>query len=293
MPRSMTGFGRSTTRDDDWTQTWEIRSVNSRHLDIKWRTPLFVRSQEPEWEKVVREYAARGRLEINLYVKTARPELIGMSLNQSLAGAMLAQLNDFATGYSLPFAPDINRFLNIAPLWEDDLREPDLALLARLTDGLRLALDDWNASRRTEGKAMAEDMIMRHGRLRDKLQSIRERTPQLREEKFAALQARIQNTLDKFNIRLEPERVLQEIALLSDRLDITEELTRLAAHLDRFSEILEQGGEVGKRLDFTLQECFREINTCGNKAQDALISRLTVDFKTELEKCRELVQNLE
>nr|BAD99033.1 hypothetical protein [Desulfovibrio vulgaris] [Nitratidesulfovibrio vulgaris str. 'Miyazaki F'] len=86
---------------------------------------------------------------------------------------------------------------------------------------------------------------------------------------------------------------LQEITLLADKLDVSEELTRLRAHLDRLRELMDQGGDAGKRLDFTLQECFREINTCGNKIQDAQISRLVVDFKSELEKYREQVQNIE
>jgi uncharacterized protein (TIGR00255 family) len=99
--------------------------------------------------------------------------------------------------------------------------------------------------------------------------------------------------LARNEVDLEEQRFLQEITLLSDKLDVSEEITRLNTHLVRLRELMQSGGDAGKRLDFTLQECFREINTCGNKIQDPQISHVVVDFKNEMEKCREQVQNLE
>ena len=99
--------------------------------------------------------------------------------------------------------------------------------------------------------------------------------------------------LEAHGANLEEGRFLQEITIMADKLDVSEELTRLKAHMERLREILAQGGDAGRRLDFTIQECFREINTCGNKIQDSQISRIIVDFKNELEKCREQVQNIE
>ncbi len=99
--------------------------------------------------------------------------------------------------------------------------------------------------------------------------------------------------LDAMGAEYSEDRMLQETVILTDRIDVSEELTRLAAHLSRIGKVLDKGGESGKRLDFLLQETFREINTCGNKAQNSEISSIVVDFKTELEKCREQVQNLE
>lgn len=99
--------------------------------------------------------------------------------------------------------------------------------------------------------------------------------------------------LERLGQELDENRFLQEVAYMADRLDVSEELTRLGAHMNRLREIVSQGGDVGRRLDFTLQECFREVTTCGNKIQDLQISRLIVDLKNELEKCREQVQNLE
>lgn len=293
MPKSMTGFGRASVQEKDWSITWELRSVNSRHLDLKWRLPLFLRSMETAWERVVREHAQRGRLELFLHVAVHRPELLGLSLNMALAKGMFEQVAALAKEMGENFAPDFSRVLTLQQLWEDDLREPDPGLVNDVQQTLRLALEDWNRSRGQEGQVLLTDLRGRLETMAGLSTEIKARLPQAREEKFAAMQTRIQNMLDRYAIDLDQERLLQEVALLSDRLDVSEELTRLDAHLDRLGSILDKGGESGKRLDFTLQECFREINTLGNKSQDAAISQLVVEFKAELEKCREQVQNLE
>jgi uncharacterized protein (TIGR00255 family) len=293
MPKSMTGFGRSFLHQENWRLTWEIRSVNSRHLDLKWRLPVFLRSLEAGWERLVRQHASRGRLELLLYVKLHKPELMGISLNRSQALAMLGELQQLAGEIESSFSPDINRLLSVPQVWEDELREPDTGLVADVEQSLHAALEDWNQSRRTEGKATVEDLTNRLTLLRQLLGQIKGRLPTVKEDRFAAMRNRIQGSLERFAIDLDQERILQEIAVLGDRLDVSEEMVRLEAHLARLDEIMDNGGETGKKLDFTLQECFREINTLGNKAQDSLVSTFVVDFKAELEKCREQVQNLE
>lgn len=293
MPKSMTGFGRSFLQQENWRLTWEIRSVNSRHLDLKWRMPVFLRSLEAGWERLVRQHAGRGRLELLLYVKLHKPELMGISLNRSQALAMLGELQQLAGEIESSFSPDINRLLSVPQVWEDELREPDTTLVADVEQSLHAALEDWNQSRRTEGKATVDDLTHRLTLLWQFLGQIKERLPAVKEDRFAAMRHRIQSSLERFAIDLDQDRILQEIAVLSDRLDVSEEMVRLEAHLARLDEIMANGGETGKKLDFTLQECFREINTLGNKAQDSLVSTFVVDFKAELEKCREQVQNLE
>lgn len=293
MLKSMTGFGRAALQEPNWSLVWEVRSVNSRHLDLKWRTPYLVRGLETGWEKIIRCFASRGRLEIFLSLGILKPELLGTSFNEPLATHMLGQLRRFAAANDCTVGPNLNAFFQVPQLWADELRELDPTLASSLEETLRLALADWNKARGVEGRHLAEDLTMRLGRLENGLAAIKELAPTVREEKFGALTTRVQFILDKYSIPADQDRLLQEIAMLSDRLDICEELTRLRGHLDRLRELLHNGGEAGKALDFTLQECFREINTCGTKAQDSRISRLVVDFKVELEKCREQVQNLE
>jgi uncharacterized protein (TIGR00255 family) len=293
MPRSMTGFGRFIGQEDGFTQSWEIKSVNGRHLDLKWRLPLFVRGMESQLEKVVREAATRGRVDVTLNLSVSKAEVLGLSFNSSLAGAMLDELEGFAATRGLAFAPDLTRLMGFSFLWEEGGGETNSELAATLEAGLRAALADWNESRAAEGRALAKDLAKRFIRLEEWQSQLKERAPQAKAEKIEALRNRIQSALDAYAVDLDQARLTQEVVSLSDRLDVTEELTRLRVHLDQLNALISGDGEHGKKLDFMLQECFREINTCGNKAQDTGMGRIVVDFKAELEKCREQVQNLE
>lgn len=293
MIRSMTGFGGHTASQGEQAQQWEIKSVNGRFLDVKWHLPLQLRSQEAHWEKMVREVAARGRVEISLNINSTAQSSTRMRLDLEAASTMLDQLQALAESRYLPFAPDISRLLGVGCLWEDNQSQDDETLLHELTQGLTYALTDWNASRETEGRRLIEDVMDRIGLLKSWFAEITARAPEVKEEKFQAMQTRIEGLLNKLGLEPDQGRLLQELVVLSDRLDISEEMTRLSAHLDQLVVVLKGDAQAGKRLDFILQECFREINTCGNKAQDSFISRLVIDFKTELEKIREQVQNIE
>lgn len=293
MPASMTGFGRVETNGEDFSHVWEIRSVNNRFLDVKWRMPSVLRTLEVKFDKLLRKHASRGRVDINLTVETRSAALLGVSLNAAQAGAMLDQLRALAAEQNVSFTPDLNRLLSAANLWRDDSAEPDPRLAASLQEGFLKAVADWNASRRVEGGELARDLKGRFAHLRELAAAVAVRVPLVLKEKQAATAERLNALVAQSGLAFPDERLAQEVAVLADRLDVTEELTRLSAHLDRLDEALAVDGETGKRLDFLIQEAFREINTCGNKAQDSEVSRLTVDFKVELEKCREQVQNIE
>jgi uncharacterized protein (TIGR00255 family) len=293
MPKSMTGYGRCRLENDAFTQVWEVRGVNGRFLDLKWRLPYFLRSQEAALERVVREAVARGRLEVHLEFAPKGSDPWRACLNRGLAGAMLDELEGLARERGLPFTPDVNRLLSLSQLWREEAAESDPELFKALTEGLRQALADFNQARAREGQGLARDLLERFARLAGWRQAIEERAPAVKTEKTEQLVARITAVLEKSGVEPARERLLQETAILADRLDVSEEMTRLAGHLERLTSLTSQGGEVGKRLDFLIQEAFREINTCGNKAQNLEISRMVVDFKAELEKCREQVQNIE
>ncbi|BBD07155.1 YicC/YloC family endoribonuclease [Desulfovibrio ferrophilus] len=293
MIKSMTGFGRFILQEKDWAQEWEVRSVNGRHLDIKWRLPASVRSLETRFEKLVRKHASRGRVNIQLNLQVTRADILGMRLNEPVAEAMIQQMEKFASRMEYSFKPDFTRMMGMSFLWDDENGEPDPSLVQSLEKGLIAALEDWNEARAAEGRDLQQDLARRLIRLQEWLEQLKERTPQIKEERFATVEARIQQVLDRFSIDLDQDRMLQEVAVLSDKLDVSEEMTRLTAHLERIDKVMDNGGDAGKRLDFLLQECFREINTCGNKGQDTQVSRIVVDFKGELEKCREQVQNIE
>lgn len=292
MLHSMTGFGRCFIENGAWTQTWEIRSVNNRFMDIKWRLPLFARPLESRLERVVKKYASRGRIELTLNAQitadTAAPQF-----NAPQAAAMLDAVAAFARKRGEDFVVDYNRLLTMPPLWNEGQDELDDELIASLEEGLEAALADWNESRQLEAKALEKDILTRILRMEEWLSLIADQAPNIKEERFDTVRDRLRELLEQHGQELEEGRFLQEITLMADKLDVSEEITRLTAHLERLRELLASGEDAGRRLDFTMQECFREINTCGNKIQNAQISRLVVDFKNELEKCREQVQNLE
>lgn len=293
MLRSMTGFGRCFLEEERWTQVWEIRSVNGRHLDIRWKLPAQARALESTLEKTAKRYAARGRVEISLFLQLHSQELQSLSFNEDQADAMLEALAEFAASRGDEFQPDYNRFINLSFLWEDGPPEPDDSLAESLERGLALALEDWNESREREARALSKDLRTRVVRMEEWVRRIKERAPDIKEERFALVRERLSEILDRHGLELDENRFLQEIVHLADKLDVSEELTRLFVHLERLSELLDMGADAGRKLDFTMQECFREITTCGNKIQDVHVSRLVVDLKNELEKCREQVQNLE
>lgn len=295
---SMTGYGRyqdPAETSAPFRQEWEVRSVNSRHLDCKWRLPHMARALEPFLEKVVRRFASRGRVELTLHLHIEDPSVMGVRLNRPAALAMLEEVASLARSQGHAFTPDYSRLLHLPSCWEDS-RATDLpALQNALEEGLAKALTSWNDSRRQEGEVMVADMQGRVGAIREVAKELGTRIPAIVEQKKSALGERLSQCLAQCAPpgELDEARFLQEAAMLADRVDVSEELTRLGAHLDVLEELLSKGGEVGKKLDFTLQETFREINTLGNKSQDTGVSRLVVDVKAELEKCREQVQNIE
>jgi uncharacterized protein (TIGR00255 family) len=289
----MTGFGRSITENSYASVVWEARSVNSRYLDLKWRLPLFLRASEPDLEKVVRRFADRGRLEVSCNFQPHRAEVLDISLNKPLAQAMLRSVADLATDMGHEFTPDYTRLLTISHLWQEGMKDAPPELMEALTSGLAQALEDLNVARDREGGLLAQDILRRLEKLAVWHGEIKKLAPKVKEEKFQALRTRLTSVLEKLGVEPSEERILQELAVMTDKLDVTEELTRLGFHLDQIKELLSQKGDVGKRLDFLMQEAFREINTCGNKAQSIEVSRIVVEFKGELEKCREQVQNIE
>ncbi len=291
--RSMTGFGRCLVEDTDFVQQWEIRSVNGKHLDIRWHMPASLRSLQTRLEKYTRQYALRGRVDISLVLQYKADAERTVHFDAAQASAMLQALHTLARKRQETFVPDYNAFLNLPFLWggTEDNQEEQLA--ERLEEGLRVALEDWNESRTGEGHALGLDMQSRILRMEAWADIIEESIPNIKEERMNGVRERVTEVLSQYDVELDEGRFLQEIVTLGDKLDVSEEVTRLRTHFRRLSELLQVGIDVGRKLDFTLQECFREINTCGNKIPDVQLSRLVVDMKNELEKCREQAQNIE
>lgn len=290
--RSMTGFGRSVQNNDLYSLIWEIRSVNGRFLDIKWKLPALLRPFESRFEKIVRQYAARGRVEIALTLQEVNQKGL-VSFDYTQAHAMLGELEKLAQERGEKYQIDYNSLLKIPALWVGSEEEADEELLHFAEESLIQALKDWNSSREEEAKSLKADLTSRFAKMREWLNQINAKAPEVKESRFQAVRERVQEVLQRMEVAFDENRFLQEIVLIADKLDVSEECTRLDTHIKRLFELMENAEDAGRKLDFTLQESFREINTCGNKVQDSVVSVIVVDYKNELEKCREQVQNLE
>ncbi|MFW5997342.1 MAG: YicC/YloC family endoribonuclease [Desulfovermiculus sp.] len=293
MLKSMTGYGSCRIEDETCVQEWEIKSVNGKHLGVRWRLPAFLRSYEPAWEKEVRRIAERGRIEVNLLVTVFQPELMPVKLNHGLALAMFKELDALAGHQGHTWEPDYTRLLSVSSLWQESSLSEEDEQGERFRKGLIQVLREWDGFRASEGQALVQDLQKRVQHLTGWVQDLGAQTEGLAEERFQVLRERVRRIMHQTEAEIDELRMLQEMALLADRLDVSEELTRLRTHIQSLAKALQEQTAGGRKLDFMLQECFREINTLGNKAQNTRVSQLVVDFKSELEKCREQVQNLE
>ena len=293
MPKSMTGYGRHFSRNGQWAQTWEIRSVNGKQFSLRLKSPPQTLFRHVFWERIVREHAARGRIDVSLELEPLAGGNAPIALDRSLASAMLRQVSALAREDFPDARIDASSLLLVPQAWKEARAALDEETLAFLDDGLAHALGDWDASRAAEGLALARDISQRMETCSRGVAGLIALAPAIKQERIARARERIGEVLGSMGVQLDESRMLQEIVCLSDRLDVSEELARFEVHLSSFAAALAEPGETGRKLDFLLQECFREMTTCGNKIQDTEAGKIVVDCKVELEKCREQAQNIE
>jgi uncharacterized protein (TIGR00255 family) len=289
----MTGYGRKEAGGDAGHFTIEIRSVNNRYIDVQVKVPRGLSLLELRVKKTVQERCSRGRFDVLVTRNSDREKATRLVVDDVLAGQYVGLLRDLKTRYGLSGEVDLSLVAgmqNIITMTEvtEDLE----ALWALLAGGLDAALDELDRMRLDEGAALVRDISGRINAIEAMVRSIAAQSP-LTVEKA---RKRMADTLAKLlQEQLDPVRLAQEIAILAERTDVTEELTRLDSHLAQFRAMLTDTAQeaVGRKLDFLLQEMGREVNTIASKCQDAAISLDVVQSKAELEKIREQVQNIE
>src|SRR6056297_1167685 len=292
MIKSMTGYGRGQSQRDNLFFTVEIKAVNHRYADINIKAPRLVTPFESQIKKQVGAVLKRGKIDIYVTQNNNAQATVKPVVNKSLAAAYLEALQDLrdlegVTGEVpleyLGSLPDVIRLEDVS-IVEDEI-------LSCLEAALADALDVIVSMRSAEGAATAIDMAERLGLLREALAGIEVQAatvPLEWQRKLSERLARLQNGAE-----MDPQRVAQEIAIFADRCDISEELVRFRSHLNQFSELMGYAEPVGRQLDFLVQELNREANTMGSKSNDAALTRYVVCLKSELEKIREQVQNIE
>lgn len=291
--RSMTGFGLGDAPLHRGRVVVEIRGVNSRFLDLRVRMPDEILNLSMFVEQAARERLSRGRFEIAVRVEGGAlpPPALDRGRAEAAFLALLDLRDELAPEAEVPFSmltavPDL--FATSAEKDRDELQEA-------LTMALDASIAAMNQMREREGEALAKDLRARVEAVRELKEGVAARAPEIVESYRRRLAQRIEKLFTGLagKEKLDPARLEQEAIFFADRSDITEELTRLASHLDQLDGYLESAEPVGRRIEFLLQELVREINTAGSKSQDATISQMVVEMKAEIERMREQVQNVE
>ncbi len=292
MPKSMTGFGSGRASVGPEELSVELKAVNHKFCEVKVRTPRELASLEPLAVKQVKDRIARGAIEVTLRRASATLGGDVPKVDLALARHYRAALAEIARATGVPDQPELRDIALQAGVLRLEEAQVDLESAGRaLTQALEQALDGLTAMRVHEGLAIATDLTTRLAKLRAVVAQLELLAPQAVGEYKARLEKRIAELSGGHP--LEPARLAQEVALFADRTDVAEELTRLAAHFKQFDELLHAKEPSGRKLDFLVQEMHREVNTTGSKSQHPEISSRVVELKSELERLREQVQNVE
>jgi uncharacterized protein (TIGR00255 family) len=288
----MTGYGSAELERDGQRLTAEIRSVNHRFCEVSIRAPRLISMFEDQIRQLIQEKFSRGKITVGISWSGVGESGEVLSLNVPVVERYVSLLTQLRDRYRLSAELNVGTLATLPDVftWEHTALsdEQTWALVKTL---IEKACENMNAMKAREGEALARDLDTRLGILREELNRVVERAPFRPLEAKERLMTRLKAMLD--DVEMDPARIAQELALMADRLDCTEECVRLSAHLDQFRSLMEGQELAGRKLNFLLQEMNREANTIGSKANDVEIAHAVVIIKEELERLREQVQNVE
>jgi uncharacterized protein (TIGR00255 family) len=291
---SMTGYGEARHESDTLSVAVEVRALNNRYLKISIRATEPYNLLEPEVEKELRQRVRRGTIQVQLRVRRqGRPE--DFRLNTTALRSYLEQLRPVQKELKLGSEVVLGHLLalpGVVPENADEL--PDVRQdWERIRPVLQEAVERFQNMRREEGQAMGQELLRLRQQLVSGLDEIRCRAPAVVEAYRDKLHERVRHLLQELDVEIDRSDLIKEVSIFAERSDIGEEIVRLASHLDQFQEILREPESPGRKLEFLTQEMFREANTIGSKANDVAIAQQVVKIKGEIERIRELIQNIE
>lgn len=292
MVKSMTGYGSASGTSDKLEITIELRSVNNRFLDCNIRIPRIYTSIEDAVKRCVQKYISRGKVDIYITIDSSKSDDVLISVNEPIADAYMNAISFLSEKYGLSSeisAVTLSRFPDILSV---EKKEADKdALEADICTILEDALKNFNNMRLAEGEKLYSDILSRLTVIEELVSKAEERSPKTVSEYRTRLENKMREVLE--NRDIDEARLITEAAIFADKVAIAEETVRLRSHIAQCREILESNEPVGRKLDFLVQEFNREANTIGSKGNDAEMARIVVDIKSEIEKIREQIQNLE
>lgn len=291
--KSMTGFGRGSSTGENFSVSVDLKTVNNRFLDVHLRTGVELSAIEALIKRRITERLSRGRVDASITFE--RTGEVTYELNRPLIAGFLSALRAMQQEFKIEGEPDLNVLARLPGAMQPMREGIDEEMIKGVERAVDEALDELEKMREREGQSLVAEMLARLVEIERHIPVIEAAAGGLVEAYRARLQKRIGELLarDGQAIEVDQGRLAQELAYLADRSDISEELARLSSHLAQFREAIVSGGEVGKRLDFLLQELNREANTVLSKSTDLQIKESALAIKAEVEKLREQVQNVE
>ena len=292
MIQSMTGFGRGEAANEKYKVTIEMKSVNHRYLDLSVRLPRKLNFYEPAIRNQVKEFAKRGKIDIFVSMEQLQENAESIQYNPQIAAAYLSGISQMADEFSIDGtiqAYQLARFPDVFTKAEEDDNEEEWIPI--VTQALRDAGKKFAESRRIEGEKLAKDLSEKLDHISDLVDKIEARSPQIVEEYRKKITEKVEQLLG--DTQIDENLLATEIVMFSDKICVDEEMVRLRTYVEHVKETLAAGENIGRKLDFLIQEMNREANTTLSKANDSEVSEYGIDLKTEIEKIREQIQNIE
>ncbi|MBE5880833.1 MAG: YicC family protein [Lachnospiraceae bacterium] len=292
MIKSMTGFGRCEMTEGNRKFTVELKSVNHRYLDVAIKMPKKFNFFESSIRNVLKEYIQRGKVDVFISFEDFSEKTASVKYNREIAAEYLKYLTQMAEEFGLENdvrVSSLSRYPEVLSMDEVDIDEEELWKLLEKT--VRGAAEQFVASRVKEGENLRDDLISKLDGMLAHVDYIVERSPQIIEEYKNKIYDKVRELMS--DAQAEENRVLMEVTLFADKVCVDEEMVRLRSHIETTRQTLLDGGSIGRKLDFIAQEMNREANTTLSKANNLDISNCAIELKTEIEKVREQIQNIE
>lgn len=290
--KSMTGYGMALVKSENYMTKVEVKSVNSRYLELNLRVPKDFMSIEDKIRQEVKSKLKRGKVDLYLSYDVQNPDLQELSINKDLAKAYYRDMEDLRNTLEIEEKITLKDIVFLeGVLKKSSTNETDKELLNQVLQTVRVAIENLDEMRIAEGENLKEDLKTKVVNIEEIVEKIKLLAPKVIEENEKKLTENIYERLKEEDLDLP--RLTTELAIMADKLSIDEEITRLTSHISQFNDIIKDTDSVGRKIDFLLQEFNREANTIGSKTTSSEILKLVVNLKSEIEKLREQIQNIE
>lgn len=292
MLRSMTGFGRANGLFGDLDITVEIKSVNHRYFEFGCRMPRAYQFIEEKLKSLCQQSISRGKVELSVFIDDNSESAVEVEINRPYAKAYIDALKTLSKEFGIKNDVKLSTLANNSEIFKTSHRQqPDEDAVEAVSSVVKEAINGFIAMREVEGERLKNDVLLRAKNILGKVEFVESRSPETVKAYRERLEMKMKEVLENTNI--DEQRLITETAIFADKVAVDEETVRLRSHIKQLQSLMENDGPVGKKLDFIVQEMNREANTIGSKCQDVEIAHTVVDIKSEIEKIREQIQNIE